>query len=375
MTGNPRGRCAAGPGWATGTGELQGPERRSPLRPRVHLAAAAAGCPGVSSGPLCRTGKRRFPWSPAPPAGTGSPRRQRVRPSPPGQSRGRPGGGGCRAPSNEPHPGGCGGARGGAGAGRGGRARGGGRRGGGGRSPRDPPAPPGPGTRRRRQLRSAVALGAAVPGAQRRRGDGESSAGSLPLLPSRCRRGARPGAATGPRPPGQVRPLAVSGGRDAAEGGAEPRARCGRPLTCCCRPGTRRPGDAGRRSPGPRRRGEEAGGREVFRRAGRRGSPGPSRCRAVPRAAPEGAGGDAGSLLSSSPGDTAAFRRRSLAARPGAPLARYGAGRGRQGRGCGGRGDEAVWAARRPRGGWPRPGEGTVGGRGCSQAPVPGRAP
>lgn len=236
-----------------------------------------------------------------------------------------------------------------------GAVRGGGRRGGGGRSPRDPPAPPGPGTRRCRQLRPGVALGAAAAGAQRRRGHGEGSAGSVPPLPSRSRRGARPGAATGRRPPGQVRPLAVSGRRDAAERDAEPRARRGRPLTCRCR--RRRPGDAGRRRPRPGgRRAAAAGGGGRGpggvrpRRAPRTPGLGSSRGRTPPCAAPEGAGGGAGGTGGSAASPARETRPR-FAADPGR-RPRPGAERGLRGPG----GPE-----RSPRGCRPLPRAGAVG--------------
>lgn len=363
----------------------QGPEgcrdRREGARPvpaatpQLHGAAR-----GVSSGPLCRPGPRRFPPSPCPPAGTGFPRRRRARTSPPRPPRrGRPPRPLQRAPSRRrrrcPRRGGRRARGAGAGRGEAGRRR---------------PEPPGSaGTSRARHSpppptsagsRSPVPP---FPEPKRRRGDGEGSAGSLsPRSPlaaggglgqarrrgrgprGRCVPSRSPAAATPHR--GARSPVPAAAARSPAAAAAA-RVRGAREMQVGGGPGPRRRG-------GRRRRGEEAGGREAFRRAGRRGFPGPSRPGAgrLPGRSPKGreaAGAEPGeSLLSPRPGATAAFRCRPPAAPPARHGRRSGQGRGRGGpRGWGGPG-----CAEPPRRAAP------AGGRGCRGAeprPPPGSSP
>lgn len=119
-------------------------------------------------------------------------------------------------------------------------------------------------------------------GAQRRGGDGKGSAGNLPPLPSRCLRGARPGAATGPRPRGRCVPSRSPAAATLRRGARSPVSAAGARSPAAAAARGRGAGEmqvGG--GPDPRRRGgrrrEEAGGREVFRRVVLRGNPGPSR--------------------------------------------------------------------------------------------------
>lgn len=281
--------------------------------------AAGHGGGGRPPGRLQRRGPRRCVpvaaslASTAPPTGAGP----QLTPS----SAGEPPG-----PCSEPHRSG-GGARGGAGAGRGGRARGGGRRGGGGRSPRDPPAPPGPGTRRRRQLRPGAALGAAA-------GRAAPAASPAPL-PQPAGGSATPGAGASPR--GLRPPPRRRAGRGAP---CPPRAPAHLPLPPPP-PGDRRPGDAGRsdRSGPGRRREEEAGGGRCSVEPGAadpraRLVPGPDASLRGPRRGGRRRGRYRGSAASPSPGDAAALCRRPREAPParrGAAAGRGGAERGLRG--------------------------------------------